>query len=356
MDEVEHLLFGEHLLRGEPNDGDSGLAIREAAKGFLVSLRASGRYSDRYLESLEGATANLATFAETQAWPGVAALTTAHLESYLAHLRERGCWFARVQRPISASTFETHYRRLKRFWAWLVQRGHADRNPFTLIPHPKFEERVIPEVLEKEIMLLLRLTAPALARWPEERFLAIRNTAILRLWWDTPIRRQELVMLRPSDLDFDGGMVKVMGKGSRERLMPIDAPTLEALWSYVLERKRLRLQTDRLWVAFRNGTALSNRGVGIILQRLAERAGVRHLSPHMFRHAFAADWVRKNKSERTLRVIGGWKEIPETYLRNVDLQDAARHHRELGRGDRLAQKLAEFERERPNRPDARGRL
>ena len=350
MKELEHLLFKEH------NDGDDSLAVREAAKGFLVSLRASGRYSGRYLESLEGATANVATFAEAEHWPGVAALTTAHLESYLVHLRERGCWFERVQRPISASTFETHYRRLKRFWAWLVQRGHTDRNPFSLIPHPQVEERVIPEVLEKEIVLLLRSTDPALAKWPEKRFLAVRNTAILHLWWDTPIRRQELVMLRVDDLDFDGGMVKVMGKGSRERLMPFDAPTLEALWSYVLERKRLRPQTDRLWIAFRQGTALTTSGVTRMLKQLSERAKVRHLSPHMFRHAFAADWVRNNKSERTLRVIGGWKKIPETYLRNVDLQDAARHHRELGRGDRVAQRLAEIKRERPNRPDSRGRL
>ena len=76
--------------------GNSGLSVRHAAKGFLLSLRASNRYAPSSLQSLESGLAFLAQYAEAQDWPGVQGLTTAHIEEYLAYLQIRPRWFEEI--------------------------------------------------------------------------------------------------------------------------------------------------------------------------------------------------------------------------------------------------------------------
>ena len=105
----------------------------------------------------------LADYAELQGWPETSRLTTSHIEEYLVYLQERPRWFGKREHqnaPVSASSVETHYRRLKTFFRWLVDRGHVARNPLDVIKHPRFEERVIPTVSEKELPGLLELVDP----------------------------------------------------------------------------------------------------------------------------------------------------------------------------------------------------
>ncbi|MBI2908555.1 MAG: phage integrase N-terminal SAM-like domain-containing protein [Chloroflexi bacterium] len=107
------------------------MTVREASRGFLISLRAASRYSPRYLEGLEGSLVFLSSYAEEGQWPPVPQLTTEHLEQYLLHLQERQRWFGSrdAGSHVSQCTIATHYRRLKRFFSWLVERGHLERNP-----------------------------------------------------------------------------------------------------------------------------------------------------------------------------------------------------------------------------------
>jgi site-specific recombinase XerD len=118
------------------------LSLREAARGYLISLKAS-RYSPRYIEAMEMCLCFLADYVEVPGWPEASRLTASHIEGYLVYLQERPRWFQRrdcQQRSVSASSVETHYRRLKTFFCWLVERSHVERNPLDLIKHPRFEE------------------------------------------------------------------------------------------------------------------------------------------------------------------------------------------------------------------------
>ena len=93
----------------------------------------------------------LLDYAEAQDWPETSQLTASHAEEYLVYLQECPRWFGKRDHhkaPMSASSVETHYRCLKTFFGWLVERGHITKNPLDLIRHPKFEERVIPTVTE----------------------------------------------------------------------------------------------------------------------------------------------------------------------------------------------------------------
>ena len=102
------------------------LPFRDAAKSFIISLRASNRYKPSYLSTLETSPAFLCELAEEQGWPGVSDLTTSHLEEYLAHFANRPRWFGeRGEGKVPSQSYvESQYRRLKRFFGWMVTRGH----------------------------------------------------------------------------------------------------------------------------------------------------------------------------------------------------------------------------------------
>jgi site-specific recombinase XerD len=282
----------------------------------------------------------LAEYAEAQRWPEVSQITVSHIEQYLVFLRERPRWFGKrgdQKVPVSDSSVESHYRRLKTFFRWLVERGHISENPLDLIKHPKFEERVVPTVSERELLALLELVNPKHVRTEAEKFRAYRNRAIIWLLIDTPIRRDELGSLRVEDVDLDAAMVKVMGKGRRERFMPLGETSLTALWDY-LQVRRSRL--PQLWLGD-DGHPLVSLAIYILLKRLGERAGVSNLHTHRFRHTFATTYLRNGGPERYLRIVGGWRRIPETYFRTLGVEDVARAHRQLSPGDRLAEQLRE---------------
>lgn len=319
------------------------LLLREAARGFLISLRASNRYAPRYLESLEFSLALLADYAEAHNWPSIPDVTTAHLEQYLVHLQQRPRWFGErdraAQRPPSQSHIETQYRRIKRFYNWLVERGHIERNPLDLIPHPHIDERVVPTVAERDAVNLLRLTDPQRACTAAERFRAVRNRAVLYVLVDTPVRREELASLQVADVDVDGGRIKVMGKGRRERWMPLGAAAQEALWEYQQARRQVARAGASLWVN-QDGSPFRAQGIYRMLKRLGERAGVPGLHTHRFRHTYVIAALRGGMPERVLEWIGGWKRIPQTYVRTIGYDEAVAFHRRLSPGDRLGQEAA----------------
>ena len=333
-------------------------SLREAGKGFLLSLRASNRYAPSYLDSLETALGLLCSYAEEQHWPPARDITTSHIEEYLVYLQTRPRWFGErgsgKPRPVSQGHIETQYRRIRRFFEWLVGRGHIDRNPFELIPHPHVDERVVPTVSEREAHLLLTLVDPKRQTTRSGRFLALRNRAALLLLLDTPGRRNEIAMLRLEDVDLDAGLIRVMGKGRRERAMPLGSAVLESLWEYIQARAATSVRHGFLWVDD-GGKPMSAVWLYLMLKRLGERAGVSNLHTHRFRHTYAMAALRGGMFERVLEVIGGWRRIPETYFRTLRTEDAVEEHRRISPADKLQEsQRAGIGRGRASK--ARGRL
>ena len=153
--------------------GSANVGLRDAGRRFLTSTRASHRYSARYLESLEFYLGLLAEHAEEQDWPVIGALNSEFIEDYLAYSQTRPRWFGSrdaAARPPSQSRIETQYRRIKRFFNWLVEMEYLARNPVAVIPHPHVNERTIPTVSMGDMANLLELVNPERARTDNERF------------------------------------------------------------------------------------------------------------------------------------------------------------------------------------------
>ena len=313
-------------------------SLRAYGKRFLSSLKASNRYSEGYLASLETTVAMAALYAEEQGWPDVQEITTEHIEDYLSYLQDRVRWFGErtyaEPRKLSKGHINAQYRRLNRFFNWLVERNHVDENPLSDIEPPSLEEKTVPIVTEDQMRDLLTLADPALARTPAHRFRLVRDRAVLYAFCDTPGRLSEIAKLQLESTDLRNGTLRVMGKGRKERKMPIGDAARSVIWDYLQEREALMPQTKALWVS-EQGEALLPNGICQLLKRLAKRANIENMHPHRFRHSYAINALRAGMPEQILKIVGGWKKIPETYFRTLGEEDAVEFHRQVSPGDRL---------------------
>ena len=261
-----------------------------------------------------------------------------HIEDYLAYLQGRTRWFGErtyaEPQKLSKSHINVQYRRLHRFFNCLVEREYADSNPFQLIKPPSLDEKTVPVVTENQVRDLLTLADPALATTPAHRFRLTRSRALLYMLWDTPGRLSEISKVRLEDLDLEAGAVLVMGKGRRERWMPLGGAARSALLDYLQEREKLSPTTNALWISEQK-RALLPGGVFQILKRLGKRAGIPNLHTHRFRHSYAVNALRAGMPERVLQIVGGWKKISDTYFRTLGAEDAMEFHRQVSPGDRL---------------------
>ena len=314
------------------------LSLRDSGKRFLSSLKASNRYSEGYLASLETTVAMTSSYAEEHHWPGVRDVTVSHIEDYLAYLQDRTRWFGEREnvppKKLSKGHINAQYRRLHRFFNWLVEREYVDASPLHLIKPPSVDEKTVPVVTEEQIRNLLMLVDPALARTPAHRFRLVRSRAVLYMLWDTPGRLNEVSTPTLEDVDMEAGAVRVMGKGRRERWMPQGNAAKSVLMDYLQEREKLVPNTDALWVSGQ-GRAIKPNGIFQMLKRLGKRAGIPNLHTHRFRHSYAINALRAGMLERVLQIVGGWKKIPDTYFLTLDAEDAMEFHRQVSPGDRL---------------------
>ena len=173
---------------------------------------------------METTLAMAALYAEEKGWPDVQEITTEHLEEYLSYLQDRVRWFGgwtyAEPRKLSKGHINAQYRRLNRFFNWLVERGPNDENPMLSVSAPNLEEKTVPVITADQMRDLLPLAAPVLARTPAHRFRLVCDRALLYSFWDTPGRLAEIAKSRLVDVDLTNGTLLVMGKGQKERRMP----------------------------------------------------------------------------------------------------------------------------------------
>jgi site-specific recombinase XerD len=137
-------------------------------------------------------------------------------------------------------------------------------------------------------------------------FAARRDTAIIRLFIDTGMRRGELAGLTVDDIDFDMDVAQVLGKGRRPRACPFGAKTAQALDRYLRERSRHdAAHLPWLWLGHKG--RLSDSGVLQMIRRRGEQAGLGQIHAHQLRHSFAHSWLANGGNEGDLMRLAGWR-------------------------------------------------
>jgi integrase/recombinase XerD len=226
--------------------------------------------------------------------------TILDLSHYVSHLRDEGLGPASMARHLVA---------LRMFYRFLRLEEHAEAHAVDLLSAPALWER-IPQVLSPEQVEKL-LSAPQAS----DRFY-LRDRALLETLYATGSRASEVVGLKLADLYLDSNFCKCLGKGSKQRVVPLGRPALAALQAYLSESRPLLLRAvgESPWVFLsRGGKQLTREMLWNILKKYVRRAGLnRKASPHTLRHSFATHLLAGGADLRTVQELLGHSSIRTT--------------------------------------------
>ncbi len=247
-------------------------------------------------------------------------ITELHASKFLSSLRDTGLSPRSITRAFSA---------IKGFHKFLVGDGVTENNPMLTIDTPKLA-RTLPDVLNQdEIELILNQPAPS-AR--DRRNLWLRDKTVLEVLYATGIRVSELLSLKQADVLADEEIIRVFGKGSKERIVPIGKPALQWIDRYkwevrVLLQSRGRSQ-DAIFLNVR-GTPMTRMAIWNIVKAYTRKAGIaKEVHPHTFRHSFATHLLEGGADLRAVQEMLGHSDITTTQIyTHVDREYLKEVHR-----------------------------
>ena len=287
---------------------------RERLEQFLSYLASQRLCSPHTLKAYRQDISRLADYLDQLAVTSWADFQRPHLEGWIADNRDTGLAIRSIQRQLSA---------VRRFYDWLGRYDEAGAHP----THGYQLKRIrqdLPQVLDVDLMQQL-LDAPA----PSEEKAALqwcRDKAILELFYSSGLRLAELAQLKLTDLDLSGGLITVLGKGRKTRVLPVGKMARSAITQWLSIRPQfVRGQAEPWLFLNQRGTRLSERSIQQRLVHQAERVGLdRRLYPHLLRHSFASHMLESSHDLRAVQELLGHSDIRATQIyTHLDFQHLA---------------------------------
>ncbi|MBV9495028.1 MAG: tyrosine recombinase XerC [Acidobacteria bacterium] len=253
---------------------------------------------EAYRDDLESFIRFLSNDYYTQSREDVELRRVDHLaiRSYLAHLSRR---------KLSRSSTARHLSALRSFFKFLMREGMVDQNPARTVATPK-KEKTLPTVMQvPEVALLLEQ--------PDvETPLGVRDRAFLELMYASGLRISELVGIVMDDIELRARLVKVRGKGAKERIVPFGTKAADAVQAWIPHRGELVDEEQALFVNYR-GERITQRSVRRLFDRYLRAASLRAgISPHTMRHSFATHLLNAGADLRGIQELLGHASLSTT--------------------------------------------
>ena len=277
-------------------DRDSGL-IDE----FCDVLWLEDGLAQNTLEAYRRDLSQFATWLEAQHRKALISADQADIQSYLGYQFRKKTRATSVARLLSA---------LKRFYRYCLRQGRIKADPTLRIDSPKLPRGLPKSLTEEDVENLL--AAPTV-----EKTLGLRDKAMLETLYASGLRVSELVALKLGQVSQDMGVVRVIGKGSKERLVPLGEEAIAWIRQYLKEARPELLggrAADDLFVTAR-GSAMTRQMFWHLLRRYAAQAGLKKpISPHTLRHAFATHLLNHGADLRVVQLLLGHSDISTTQI------------------------------------------
>ena len=209
---------------------------------------------------------------------------------------------------LSRASLSRNLSTFKSFFRFMVRRGRVESDPTVLLEHPKLPKKQPKFLSVDETFHLMRTPDPS-------SHLGCRDLAILELFYSSGLRASELVGLSLSDLDLDGALVRVLGKGKKERLVPVGSVALAIIKRYLEHRGVSFGPSPDPQAVFLNhrGGRLSDRSVRRLVKAYARAAGLlKDISPHALRHSFATHLLGGGADLRSIQELLGHSSLSTT--------------------------------------------
>ena len=272
---------------------------------YLAHLQVERRMSAHTLDAYRRDLLALAQWAQHDG-SDVATLHAEQLRAFVAAEHRRGLSPKSLQRRLSAC---------RSFYAWLLKQGRIAASPAASIRSPK-APRKLPQVLDPD-------EAKALVEVPTDAPLGLRDRALLELFYSSGLRLSELCALRWRDLDLGDALVNVLGKGNKQRSVPLGSHARAALAEW---RASTGAANDAHVVPGRGGGAITPRAVQLRMRQLAQQQGLfKRVHPHLLRHSFASHILESSGDLRGVQELLGHADIATTQIyTHLDYQHLAK--------------------------------
>ncbi len=244
------------------------------------------------------------------------------LRKYFNYMQEHHISFKNIKRQdilnylkdlkegqISEKTISHHLTVIRSFYKFLLLEKIVSDNPAKLIELPKIRKSLPSVLTEEEVSKLLSFS-------PKNSY-EYRNKAILELLYASGLRVSELIHLTFSDIDLEASMIRVYGKGKKERLIPIGEYATTALKIYIENHRSFLIKKERSDYLFLNnhGKMITRQGVFKMLKQLAKEMKIQvNFSPHTLRHSFATHLLNHGADLRSIQELLGHSDISTTQI------------------------------------------
>jgi len=280
--------------------------MNELQVEYIEYLDSIKNYSDHTIKSYSDDISQFIEYLSVNSIDDITSITYRDVRYYYSHLSNyktnqgRGYKAQSIMRKISS---------LRTFYQYLLRKELLESNPFALLEPPKKEVK-LPKFLyfnelEKIISSIDRTTV-----------LGLRDYMIFELFYATGVRVGEIVNIKVSDIDFSNQMIRVFGKGSKERLVPINSVCKQVINEYIEESRPSLLKGESDYLLLNNrGKSLTTRGIRYILDQVVLKSGVNiGISPHMLRHTFATHLLDEGADLRVVQELLGHERLETTQI------------------------------------------
>ena len=262
---------------------------------FIDYLRFEKKYSENTISSYKRDLNKLNSYLKKD----FTKLTKADIQKYIQNLSKNK----------NSNTISRTISSLKSFYKFLEINKYTNTNPLTTIISPK-TARKLPKVLsEEEVNKLLDINL--------NNDFDYRNKAMLELMYSSGLRVSELINLTVNDVDLKNSLVRIFGKGSKERIVPLNDYATEALNNYILyHRPKLFKQKESNYLFLNNhGNQMTRQGFFKTLKKITKEKGIKsELSPHTLRHSFATHLLKYGADLRSIQELLGHSDISTTQI------------------------------------------
>jgi len=273
-------------------------------KYFLLPLISN--YLD-FLENIKGLSENTTNSYQRDLKKFSKFLETSNINNF-ENLTEEMCsaWIADLfQNNVSARSIQRHISSAKGFFNYLKKNSLVSDSPFELINSPKSPSH-LPNILSPEEVSQLLNFKP---KNSQEK----RDLAIIELIYSSGLRVSEAVNSNLSDFEDDKNFLRVLGKGSKTRLVPVGRYAKSAINDWIIEREKLLTRDDALFVNLR-GTRITTRSVQERIKNIALMQGLPPVNPHMLRHSFATHLLESSGDLRSIQELLGHSSLSTTQI------------------------------------------
>ena len=216
----------------------------------------------------------------TEVGKGVTEVTSEDISRFIRQLRAEGCKVSTANRKLSC---------LKSFYKYLTRKGVVPYSPAEAVDGGKREKRLPKPIERGDIEKIFKACR------------SLKEKAVVEILYATGVRREELVKLKKSDVNYERGFIRVVGKGNKERIIPIHDAAIQII-------KELAAMSDSEWLfpsEKKEGEHITPRQVNNIVETIAKRAGLTGITPHRFRHSFCSHLYDGGANPKAIKDMAG---------------------------------------------------